>query len=294
MTTNRRSFCSFVAGAAVAALMLASISTRAGVGVGPSFKGPIGLQLYSLREQCKKDVPATLDEVKGWGVKYLELAGTYEVPAAEFKAKLKERGLEAVSGHFPFERYRDDVEGVAKEAEALGLKYTGCAWIQHSEPFDEKTCREAIAVFNKAGEALAKHGLKFFYHVHGYEFQPYGDGTLLDLMMKETNPKYVNYQMDIFWIVFPGQDPVKLLEKYGNRWQLMHLKDMRKGTQTGALTGHTDVANDAALGTGLMDMPSILRAARKAGIKWYFIEDESPWSEKQVPQSLEYLEKVKW
>jgi len=269
-------------------------ATAASVGTGPSFKGPVGIQLYSLREQFKKDVPGTLDEVKSWGIKYVELAGTYDVPPDQFKAQLQARGIEAVSGHFPYERYRDDVEGVAREAKALGLKYAGCAWIPHGDPFDEKTCREGIAVFNKAGEALAKQGLKFFYHVHGYEFQPHGDGTLLDLMMAETNPKFVNYQMDVFWIVFPGQDPVKLLEKYGKRWQLMHLKDMRKGTKTGALTGHTDVANDAAIGAGLMDTPAILRAARKAGVKWYFIEDESPWSEKQIPQSLGYLEQVKW
>jgi len=93
---------------------------------------------------------------------------------------------------------RDDVESIATEAKALGLKYAGCAWIQHSGDFDEKTCREAIAVFNRAGEALAKHGLKFFYHTHGYEFQPHGQGTLFDLLMTETNPKFVNYEMDIF------------------------------------------------------------------------------------------------
>ena len=100
--------------------------------------------------------------------------------------------------------------------------------------------------------------------------------------------------MDIFWIVFPGQDPVKLFEKYPKRWQLAHLKDMRKGTATGSLSGGTDVKNDAALGAGQMDMPAILRAAKKAGVKWYFIEDESPWSETQIPQSLTYLEQVKF
>jgi sugar phosphate isomerase/epimerase len=130
--------------------------------------------------------------------------------------------------------------------------------------------------------------------VHGYEFQPYGRGTLLDLLVLETNPKFVNYEMDIFWIVFPGQDPVKLLAKYPRRWQLMHLKDMKKGTVTGALTGHSEVTNDAALGKGQMDMTAILRAARKAGVKWYFIEDESPWSEGQIPESLRYLEQVNW
>jgi sugar phosphate isomerase/epimerase len=264
------------------------------VGTGPSFKGPVGLQLYSLRDQFAKNVPGTLDEVKSWGIKYAELAGNYGLSPEKFKAELDARGIQAVSAHFDYKRYQDDPEGVAREAKALGLKYAGCAWIPHQDPFDEKTCREASAVFNKAGEVMAKHGLKFFYHVHGFEFQPHGEGTLLDLLFKETNPKFVNYQMDIFWIVFPGQDPVKLFEKYPHRWLLAHLKDMKKGTVTGALTGHSDVTNDAALGTGLMDLPAILRAAKKAGVQYYFIEDESPWSEKQVPQSLQYLEQVKF
>jgi sugar phosphate isomerase/epimerase len=261
-------------------------------GIGSSFKGPVGLQLYSLREQFKKDVPGTLDEVRKFGIKYAELAGTYDLAPEKFKAELDARGIKAIDAHFGYERYRDDVEGVAREAKALGLQYAGCAWIPHQGDFDEKTCREAIGVFNQAGEALAKHGLKFFYHVHGFEFQPYGQGTLLDLLFTETNPKFVNYEMDIFWIVFPGQDPVKLLEKYKGRWLLAHLKDMKKGTVTGALTGSTDVKNDAALGAGQMDLPAILRAAKKAGVKWYFIEDESPWSEQQIPQSLKFLETV--
>jgi sugar phosphate isomerase/epimerase len=153
---------------------------------------------------------------------------------------------------------------------------------------------EAIAVFNRAGEALSRHGLKFFYHTHGYEFQPHGNGTLFDLMMAGTKPEFVRYEMDVFWIVHPGQDPVKLLEKYGSRFELMHVKDMKKGTQTGDLTGNSDVKNDVTLGTGMMDWPAILKAAQRAGVKWYFIEDESPASAQQIPLSLRYLERVKF
>ncbi|HVU28179.1 MAG TPA: TIM barrel protein [Verrucomicrobiae bacterium] len=273
-----------------------SAAQAADVGTGDYFKGPIGLQLYSLRAQLATNVSGTLDEVKRWGVVNVELAGTYNLTPEQFKEQLDARGLNAVSGHFPYERLRDDAEGVAHDAEILGLKYVGCAWIPHDDnkPFDEKTMREAIAVFNQAGKALAKHGLKFFYHVHGYEFQPYQDGTLLDLLMRETNPKYVNFQMDVFWIVHPGQNPVALLKKYPKRWQLMHLKGMRDSTPTGLLTGHTDVTNDVALGTGKIDYAPILREARKVGVKWYFIEDESPSSEQQIPKSLNYLENVKW
>jgi sugar phosphate isomerase/epimerase len=271
-----------------------SLALAAHVGIGPSFKGPVGLQLYSLRDQFAKDVPGTLDEVKRWGVRYVELAGTYGLTPEQFKAELKARGIVPIAAHFGYEEYQDNPEAVALKAKELGLKYAGCAWIPHQGDFDEKTCREAAAVFNRAGEVLAKHGLKFFYHCHGYEFQPFGSGTLFDLLMQETSPKYVHYEMDIFWVVFPNQDPVKLFEKYGKRWELVHLKDMKKGTPTGALTGSTDVKNDAALGAGMMDLPAILRAAKKAGVKWYFIEDESPWSEQQVPQSLQYLEQVKF
>jgi sugar phosphate isomerase/epimerase len=269
-------------------------ASGAATGIGPSFKGPVGLQLYSLRDQFAKDVPGTLDEVKRFGIRYAELAGTYGLTAEQFKAQLAARGIEPIAAHFPYEEYRDNPEAVALKAKALDLKYAGCAWIPHQGDFDEKTCRAAAAVFNKAGEVLANHGLKFFYHCHGYEFQPFGSGTLFDLLMTETNPKFVSHEMDIFWVVFPNQDPVKLFEKYGKRWELVHLKDMKKGTPTGALTGSTDVKNDAALGAGQMDLPAILRAAKKAGVKWYFIEDESPWSEQQIPQSLRFLEQVKF
>jgi sugar phosphate isomerase/epimerase len=272
----------------------ASWASAATTGIGPSFKGPVGLQLYSLRDQFGKDVPGTLDEVKRFGIRYAELAGTYGLSPEQFKAQLAARGIEPISAHFRYEEFRDNPETVALKAKALGLKYAGCAWIPHRGDFDEKTCRAAAAVFNQAGEVLARHGLKFFYHCHGYEFQPFGQGTLFDLLMSETKLKYVSYEMDIFWVVFPNQDPVKLFQKYGKRWELVHLKDMKKGTPTGALTGGTDVKNDAALGAGQMDLPAILRAAKKAGAKWYFIEDESPWSEQQIPQSLRYLEQVKF
>jgi len=112
--------------------------------------------------------------------------------------------------------------------------------------------------------------------------------------MAETKPESVRYEMDVFWIIHPGQDPVKLLGKYGQRFELMHVKDMKKGTPTGLFTGHSDVTNDVALGTGIMDWPAILQAARNAGVKWYFIEDESPSSVQQIPQSLRFLERVKF
>jgi len=275
-------------------LMSPLLTQAASAGIGPSFKGPIGLQLYSLRDQFAKDVPGTLDTVKKLGFTDVELAGTYGLTPEQFRAQLDAHGLRAVSGHFPYDGFRTNLDGIIREAKVFGLKYVGCAWIPHGNTFDEKTCRDAIAVFNHAGEVLAAQGMTFFSHTHGYEFQPYKDGTLFDLMIAETKPKFVAYQMDIFWIVHAGQDPVKLLKKYGKRWQLMHLKGMKDGTETGLLTGHSDVRNDVPIGQGKIDFPPLLRAAKSAGVKWYFIEDESPSWATQIPQSLHYLETVRW
>ena len=292
---KRNTICILTAGLAlIATVGQGADKPKSNAGIGPSFKGPIGLQLYSLRDQFAKDMPATLAKARDFGFKYVELAGTYGQPPEKFKQMLAEHGLKPLAGHFPYERFRDDADGVASEAKALGLEYAGCAWIKHEGDFDEQECREAIAVFNRAGEALAKHGLKFFYHIHGYEFVPHGSGTLFDLLMAETKPKWVSYELDVLWAVFPGQDPAQLLDKYGKRWVLVHLKDLKKGVAIGSLSGHTDVANNVVMGAGQIDWPSFFRAAKKAGVKYYFIEDESPSVVEQIPQSLRYLEQVKF
>src|SRR4051794_19549699 len=212
------------------------------------FKGKLGLQLYSLRAQFAKDVTGTLDKVRDMGFKYVETAGTYGMAPEKFKKECNSRGLAVMSAHFPYEKFRDDVESIAREAKALGAKYAGCAWITHSGAFNEKDCREAAKVFNTAGDALAKHGIKFFYHTHGYEFQPYGSENLFDLLMAETKPEFVTYEMDVYWVVHGGQNPVSLLAKYNDRFALVHLKDMKIGTPVNLLTGSSDVKNDVAMG----------------------------------------------
>ena len=290
-----KSFLVFSLLAALAAFAVScATSPVSKAGFGPSFKGPLGLQLYSLRADFANDVPGTLKQVHDFGFQYAELAGTYNLAPDKFTELLAAHHIRPIASHFPYDRFRDDPEGVAREAAGLGLIYAGVAWIPHRGAFDEKTCREAVAVFNRAGEVLAKYGIKFLYHQHGYEFEPFGQGTLMDLLITETNPKQIVFEMDIFWVVFPGQDPVKWFEQYGSRWELVHLKDMKIGVKTGSLSGKTDVTNDVAIGTGQLNMPAILRAAKKAGVKWYFIEDESPMVVEQIPVSLRYLEQVRF
>lgn len=279
----------------LALLTLFSLTAPAAeVGTGASFKGPTGLQLYSLRGIATQNPPKALKQAADFGFKLVETAGTYNLPPEKFKALLAEHGLKPVSGHFPYDRWKTEPEKVLAEAKAIGLQYAGCAWISHKPPFNESAARDAIAVFNRAGELGAKQGIKVFYHAHGYEFHPHGDGTLMDLLIKETNPKHVAFELDVLWVVFPGHDPVKWLTKYPGRWELMHLKDLKKGVKTGDLSGKTDVTNDVPLGTGQMNWPAILKAAQASGVKYYFIEDESPTVVEQIPQTLKYLGDVKF
>jgi sugar phosphate isomerase/epimerase len=265
-----------------------------GIGTSASFRGPVGLQLYSLRDIFKDDVPLGLQYTRNFGFVEVELAGTYGLTPAQFLKRLQWYGLKPIGGHWSYEQWENDPAAVVKEAKALGLPYAGCAWIPHEGAFDEATCRRAAAVFNQAGAVAAAQGIKFYYHNHGYEFVPHGESTLFDLLVQQTRPELVTYEMDVFWTVHPGQDPIKLLRRYPTRWDLFHIKDLKKGVATGKLTGSEDVRNDVTLGTGQIDLPQILRTAQEIGVKHYFIEDESPTATTQIPQSLRYLQSLSW
>ena len=273
-----------------AALTLSPAQSPAEVG---SFKGVAGLQLYSLRESFKTDVPGSLDKVKALGFVEVETAGTYNLDPAEYRKMLDAHGFQAISGHFQYGDLKKDIGAVIKTAKALGLQYVVCPWIPHNiADFTEEDVHHAAADFNQFGEALKKEGITFGYHPHGYEFRPFADGTLFDLLVKETNPEFVSFEMDVFWVTHPGQDPVKLLEKYPNRWKLMHLKDIRKGAQIGLYTGHAPLTDDVPIGTGMVNWPAVLSTAAKVGVKHYFIEDESPTVEQALPKSLAYLKSL--
>jgi sugar phosphate isomerase/epimerase len=110
-------------------------------------------------------------------------------------------------------------------------------------------------------------------------------------MIRNTDPDYVSFELDILWTVFPGHDPVTFLEKYGPRFKLMHLKDLKKGIE-GNSSGNTSQENDVALGKGQLDLERILNAGKKSGVKYFYIEDESSKYNEQVPKSIEYLKRI--
>lgn len=253
---------------------------------------PIGVQAYTFRKQFPKDPIATLDMIQRMGITELEGGPTAGMSPEKFKALCQARGISIPATGCSFEQLEKDPQAVVRQAKALGATYVMCAWIPHKRAnFNLEDANRAIQVFNTAGKILAEQGLTFCYHNHGYEFLPYQNGTLFDYLIQQTNPAHVSFEMDILWTLHGGGNPEALLKKYGKRFKLMHLKDLKKGI-TGDLTGHTPAENDVVLGTGQANFPAIFKAAKKAGIRHYFIEDESNFEEINVPKSIAFLKSL--
>jgi sugar phosphate isomerase/epimerase len=256
-------------------------------------KTEIGLQLYSLRNEFKTDVPGTLQLVEDWGIREIEGGGTYDLPLEDYKNLLKKNNLKMISVGADYNQLKENPQSAIDEAKAFGAKYVVCFWIPHDgDNFTLENVNDAVNVFNKAGKLMQENGLSLCYHPHGFEFRPYQDGTLFDHLVKQTDPRYFNFEMDVFWVKHPGQDPVALLKKYPNRFLLMHLKDRKHGTE-GNQNGRADVETNVVLGTGDVGIAEIMKEAKKAGVKHYFIEDESSHSVTQIPKSLAFLKGLK-
>ncbi|MFD2570496.1 sugar phosphate isomerase/epimerase family protein [Spirosoma soli] len=248
-----------------------------------------GMVSYTYRNSFSKNVAATLDTIKALGITDMEFSNLFGKTAAELRKLLDERGMKCSSFGVGYPDLQNKLAEVGQNARTLGAQFVRVAWVPHKGPFTLDLAKTTVEDFNKFGKQLKdEYGLTFCYHNHGYEFEKYENGTLMDYIIQNTDPKYVSYELDILWTVFPGQDPAALLNKYPNRFKLMHLKDLRKGV-VGNLSGGTPVENDVALGTGQINLPAVLKAAQKAGVEHYYIEDESPSIATQVPQSIAYL-----
>ena len=258
--------------------------------VGPSVFGkPVGLQLYSLRQYMPKDVAGTLAKIRAMGFREIEGGDDYKLGRDAWNAAVARAGLKVTSTLFGYEDWVKDPAAMAQRAAELGARYSGCAWIPHKERFTREVCAQAAADFNRAGRAAREAGLKFVYHIHGFEFEPSPEGTLFDTLAQETDPALVSFEADIFWVRRGGCDPVALFERYPGRIPLTHLKDIAKGTEICKPDGHAPDETSVPLGTGMIDWPGVLRAAEKAGVERHFVEDEHPDAMAQIPKSLAYL-----
>ena len=256
-------------------------------------QGGLGIQLYTLRHLLPKDLAGTLALVRKWGFTEVETGLLNKLSAEETAAALRQAGLRAASVGAGYDQCRDDLPSVVRNARTLGAGFVMVAWIPHKERFARADAERAAEDFNRWGKTLRQSDVRFTYHVHGYEFQPGADGTLFDLLARNTDPSLVEFEMDVFWVARGGGSPVELFQKHPGRFALTHLKDIRKGTLLCDPTGHAPDDTSVALGEGMIDWPGVLKAANAQKVAYHFIEDEHPEAEKQVPRSLAYLASLK-
>ena len=251
---------------------------------------PALLLIARSGDELTGGIPGSLAMVRDWGLSDVETASFYGRTAAAFAEELKRANLKATGMHAGYELLRDNLKQAVADAKALGVTYVTVAWIPHDGPFTREHAERAASHFTEWGRALRNEGLRFMYHLHGYEFAPGPGGTLFDTILKTTPDDAVQYEMDVFWVVRGGGDPAAILRRHKGRFAALHLKDMAKGTATGDFTGQVpDNSTNVPLGTGMIDSPAVLRAARDSGTTLFYIEDESEKVVEQVPQTLKYL-----
>lgn len=230
----------------------------------------VGLQLYTLRNELPKDLEGTLKKVAEIGYKEVETFGYsdgkfFGKTPKEFKAILDGLGLTAVSGHYMLAGIRKGWDKAIADAAELGSKYMNCAYLFPNERKSIDDYKTYAQLFNQAGEATRKSGIQFGYHNHDFEFQAIDGQLPYDILLKNTDPKLVKMELDLYWVSYAGKDPVELFKQNPGRFPLVHLKDMAK----------TEKREFAEVGTGSINFQRIMDAKTTGGIEHYFVEQDA-------------------
>jgi len=277
--TSRRSFLGTLAAGVSAATALPRAAAAA------KGKAPLGLQLWSVRNQLAKDVPGTLKQIKAWGFDEVEGFGQYTGGIA---GQLKAAGLKMPTMHVGFEQLQGDMAGVLKAADACGARTIINPYLPHKQK--PQASREEIlaaaSAFSKWAKECKAAGKRFGYHIHGQEFGKTPEGTLFDVLAKESGPD-VGFEADVYWVAFGGADPVALLEKYKGRVWYTHVKDMAKGIVPTSEQAHSEASN-VPLGQGQIDIKGIVAAGVATGVEMNILEDESSDPVGNIPKSVAY------
>lgn len=252
-----------------------------------------GVVSYTFRNQFSEDFVGTLDMILDMGITNIEFSSLFGKTATEVRQLLDERGMVCTSLGVGYGALLNNIDQVVDDAKTLGAKHVRLGSMPRQDGvFDLEVAREAAMSFNLIGKQLDEHGLHFSYHNHAFEFVPHGDATLYDYLIQETDPRYVSFELDTYWVMHGGYDPVALLETYPDRFRLLHLKDLRKGV-VGDYQMPSSRENDVVLGTGQVDWPAVLKAAQNTSIEYYYIEDETDDVVERVPLSRQYIMGVK-
>src|SRR5690606_6733734 len=236
-----------------------------------------GLALYTVRDAMGKDPKGTLKAVADAGYAYVESANYadgkfYGMTPAEFKSYLTSLGLTAKSAHMGMVNM-ENADQLIADVKAAGISY----FVIPVPPmgmftFDQATksmamkgtADDLVKIMDTLGEKCHKAGIQLLYHNHDFEFKPLADGTVIeDVLLEKCNPKYVNFQMDLFWVTKAEVDPLAYFEKYPGRFKAWHVKDM---STEGVF---------APVGTGTIDFKRILDAKKKSGMEFYLVEQDN-------------------
>jgi sugar phosphate isomerase/epimerase len=270
-------------------------------------KGNLAAQLWTFRDDLQKDVHGTLEKIKDLGFSYVEgFDAPYIVGNPDaFRKELDAAGLQMFALHWnTLSDWRKDPSVIMNTAKKLGAHYTGIAWLKESKA-DTVTLdivNEAADILMKACPTAKEAGLQLYYHIHGYELQPMGgDKTFFDSFMSRIDNKCVRLEMDVFWVTYAGQDPVKFMDKYRDGVELLHVKNMANHVSTGVFNGSDFMPPDmppdnwVPLGKGKIDYKAVFKKGKEMGVKWYILEmdkfDGNVYA--AVDSSLVYIEKEK-
>ena len=229
-----------------------------------------GLQLYTLRDVLPSDPKGILKQVASFGYKEIEsydhdkLGIFWGMKNTEFKKLMDDLGMKIVSSHCDMNK---DFERKAADAAEIGIPYLLCPHLGAQPKIDD--FKKFAETFNQKGEICKKNGIKFGYHNHDYSFVQLEGQYPQDVLMQNTDKNLVDYEMDIYWVVTAGQDPVAWINKYPGRFKLSHVKDRKKGAAP------SEKSVSVVLGTGSIDFKKILKEAGKNGMEYYFVEQEA-------------------
>ena len=236
----------------------------------------IGLQLYSLRDYLGADVQSILAKVAQAGYQEVETYGYgpekqfWGLPPAQFKAALAAQGLRTSSGHYDLGGFMSGRDAQQLATAIAAAK--GCGQTHVVVPYLDEKLRTSVADFkalaarlNEAGTQCRAAGLRLGYHNHDFEFKPIDSTTLYDVLLRDTNPKLVDFEMDMYWVVRAGQDPIKLIQAHPGRFPLWHVKDMDRARPE----------LNTEVGAGSIDFRKIFAQAGTAGLRHLFMEQEN-------------------
>lgn len=254
---------------------------------------PVGLQLYTVRDQLDKDVAGTIQQVAKIGYKDVEIYSLYRKSPAEFLKIVNDNGITASSGHYLLPDVKTQWDQRVEDAQALGLKYMVNAILQPEDRKSFDDYKRLVDVFNKAGEKTRAAGIQFCYHNHNFEFKKYGNTTAYEYLLNTLDPKLVKFEMDCFWVTHAGHDPVAYFQKYPGRFPLLHIKDMKdKPAPSHELDAKMGLF--APVGQGTIDWKRIFVGARQGGMQHYYVEQD--YSEQPpleaIKMSYDYLSKL--